>query len=268
MRLSGVPVQSCVMPDRQSPRDRRRCRTAGAGGSRGQWCERSESSGVYRFDRTRRASGLFVDTPPPTVSGSLHVGHVFSYTHTDIIARYSGFAGRRLLPDRVGRQRPAHRAPGPELLRRALRPSLPFDPASAAPDTPGKQPIQVSRPNSVALCEQSTAPTARVETLSKYLGLSVDSSMTLPPSTGGHSDRPARVSPLAGPGRRLSARGADALGHRLQDRRRPGRTGRSGGAWRLPYRALHPTWRRPGRHRDDPSRADSRLRGPRRASRR
>lgn len=34
-----------------------------------------------------------VDTPPPTVSGSLHIGHIFSYTQTDIIARYKRMSG-------------------------------------------------------------------------------------------------------------------------------------------------------------------------------
>ena len=35
-----------------------------------------------------------IDTPPPTVSGSLHVGHIFSYTQTDICARYKRMSGK------------------------------------------------------------------------------------------------------------------------------------------------------------------------------
>jgi valyl-tRNA synthetase len=34
-----------------------------------------------------------IDTPPPTVSGTLHIGHIFSYTQTDIIARYKRMNG-------------------------------------------------------------------------------------------------------------------------------------------------------------------------------
>src|SRR3990170_332695 len=34
-----------------------------------------------------------IDTPPPTVSGALHIGHIFSYTQTDIIARYKRMHG-------------------------------------------------------------------------------------------------------------------------------------------------------------------------------
>ncbi len=37
-----------------------------------------------------------VDTPPPTVSGSLHIGHIFSYTQTDIIARYQRLQGKKV----------------------------------------------------------------------------------------------------------------------------------------------------------------------------
>ena len=56
---------------------------------------RWEDSGVYRFDRTRPRDEVYsIDTPPPTVSGSLHVGHVFSYTHTDVIARFQRMRGK------------------------------------------------------------------------------------------------------------------------------------------------------------------------------
>ena len=54
------------------------------------WSGAWSSEGVYTFDRTRPRNEVFaIDTPPPTVSGSLHMGHVFSYTHTDTIARFS-----------------------------------------------------------------------------------------------------------------------------------------------------------------------------------
>ncbi len=61
------------------------------------WSEHWEREGVYRFDRSAPRERVFsIDTPPPTVSGSLHVGHVFSYTHTDAIARYQRMRGREV----------------------------------------------------------------------------------------------------------------------------------------------------------------------------
>ncbi len=53
------------------------------------WSGVWEDQGTFRFQRPAERSAVYsIDTPPPTVSGSLHVGHVFSYTHTDVIARY------------------------------------------------------------------------------------------------------------------------------------------------------------------------------------
>jgi leucyl-tRNA synthetase len=56
-----------------------------------------ERDRVYAWDATRPRSETFVvDTPPPTVSGSLHVGHVFSFTQTDVIVRYQRMRGRNI----------------------------------------------------------------------------------------------------------------------------------------------------------------------------
>lgn len=63
-------------------------------GLEARWCEAWRADGTYSFDASAPAERVFsIDTPPPTVSGSLHVGHVFSYTHTDTIARYKRMSG-------------------------------------------------------------------------------------------------------------------------------------------------------------------------------
>jgi valyl-tRNA synthetase len=74
------------------------------GGLEDKWAPRWEAAGVGRFDRSRPRSGVYaIDSPPLTVSGSLHVGHVLSYTHTDLVARFHRMRGRSvLLPGGVG----------------------------------------------------------------------------------------------------------------------------------------------------------------------
>ncbi len=61
------------------------------------WDEEWQGRGIYHYDEKRpRAETFVIDTPPPTVSGSLHVGHVFSYTHTDVVARYKRMRGMNI----------------------------------------------------------------------------------------------------------------------------------------------------------------------------
>jgi valyl-tRNA synthetase len=145
------------------------------------WMARWDTSGVYRFDRGRpRAEIYAIDTPPPTVSGSLHVGHVFSYTHTDVIARYKRMRGCAVFypmgwdDNGLPTERRVQNYFGVR-----CDPSLPYDPAFQPPEKPGRQPIAVSRPNFIELCARLTAEDEKAfEALWRYLGLSVDWGMT------------------------------------------------------------------------------------------
>lgn len=48
---------------------------------------------VYEYDKSSSKPVFSIDTPPATVSGKLHLGHVYSYSHTDFIARYKRMTG-------------------------------------------------------------------------------------------------------------------------------------------------------------------------------
>ena len=52
-----------------------------------------EEEGIYRYQNGRDRKVFSIDTPPPTVSGKLHIGHVFSYTQAEMIARYKRMRG-------------------------------------------------------------------------------------------------------------------------------------------------------------------------------
>jgi valyl-tRNA synthetase len=165
-------------------------------GLEAKWAPRWEADGVYRFDRTRSRGEVFaIDTPPPTVSGSLHVGHVFSYTHTDLIARFQRMRGKAVFypmgwdDNGLPTERRVQNFYGVR-----CDPSLPYDAAFVPPETPAKQPVSISRPNFIELCARLTVQDERAfERLWKYLGLSVDWSMTY--ATIGR--RAQRVSQLA-----------------------------------------------------------------------
>jgi valyl-tRNA synthetase len=155
-------------------------------GLEAKWSAVWERDGVYRFDRSAPRERVFaIDTPPPTVSGSLHVGHVFSYTHTDTIARYQRMRGREVfypmgwddngLP--TERRVQNH-------FRVRCDPSVAYDPGFRPPAEGGresdpKQPLSISRPNFVELCLRLTESDEQAfEALWRTLGLSVDWSMT------------------------------------------------------------------------------------------
>lgn len=56
-----------------------------------------EETGIYQYDKTASRENTFiVDTPPPTVSGSLHIGHIFSYTQADVMVRYNRMMGKSI----------------------------------------------------------------------------------------------------------------------------------------------------------------------------
>ncbi|MBA3297737.1 MAG: valine--tRNA ligase, partial [Acidobacteria bacterium] len=145
------------------------------------WTERWSQAGTYAFDRTRDRAGVFsIDTPPPTVSGSLHVGHVFSYTHTDVVARFQRMRGKAVFypmgwdDNGLPTERRVQNYFGVR-----CDPSLPYDPNFTPPEKPGKQPIPVSRPNFIELCARLTGEDEKVfEHLWRHLGLSVDWSLT------------------------------------------------------------------------------------------
>ncbi len=146
------------------------------------WSAAWESDGLYRFDRSVAREQVFaIDTPPPTVSGSLHVGHVFSYTHTDAIARYRRMRGMEVFYpmgwDDNGL--PTERRVQNHFGVRC-DPSVPYDPAFEPPAAPSeREPVSISRPNFVELCLRLTESDERAfESLWRTLGLSVDWSMT------------------------------------------------------------------------------------------
>jgi valyl-tRNA synthetase len=151
-------------------------------GLEAKWGAVWEREGVYRFDRDAERERVFsIDTPPPTVSGSLHVGHVFSYTHTDAIARYQRMRGRAVFYpmgwDDNGL--PTERRVQNHFGVRC-DPSVAYDPDFQPPAEPSEnEPISISRPNFVELCLALTATDEQAfEALWRTLGLSVDWSMT------------------------------------------------------------------------------------------
>ena len=146
------------------------------------WSGVWEDQGTFRFQRPAdRAAVYSIDTPPPTVSGSLHVGHVFSYTHTDVIARYKRMRGFEVFypmgwdDNGLPTERRVQNFYGVR-----CDPTIPYDPDFERPAKPDpKKQVPISRRNFVELCNELVAEDEKVfEKLWRTLGLSVDWTQT------------------------------------------------------------------------------------------
>jgi valyl-tRNA synthetase len=159
-------------------------------GLEARWGSQWEQDGTYLFDRATalghdnpRESIYSIDTPPPTASGSLHIGHVFSYTHTDIKARYERMRGKSVFypmgwdDNGLPTERRVQNFYGVR-----CDPSLPYDAHFVPPFEGGDNKsskaadqIPISRRNFVELCERLTVEDEKqFEDVWRKLGLSVD----------------------------------------------------------------------------------------------
>lgn len=156
----------------------------GVEGLEEKWALKWQADGTYRFRReATRAQVYSIDTPPPTVSGSLHVGHVFSYTHTDVVARYQRMKGKEVYypmgwdDNGLPTERRVQNYFGVR-----CDPSLPylenFTPPYEGGDNKSSKAadqIPISRKNFIELCEKLTAEDElQFEALWRQLGISVD----------------------------------------------------------------------------------------------
>ena len=172
-------------------------------GLENKWDAVWDDSGIYHFDTSKSRDEVFsIDTPPPTVSGSLHVGHVFSYTHTDTIARYQRMAGKEVFypmgwdDNGLPTERRVQNYYGVR-----CEPSLPYDPTFEIPADAGdpaaikkRRDISISRPNFIELCTTLTVEDEKAfEGLFRRLGLSVDWTRTYETI----NDHSRRISQLA-----------------------------------------------------------------------
>ncbi|MGV8876726.1 MAG: valine--tRNA ligase [Rhodoglobus sp.] len=156
------------------------------------WAGVWQNEGTYRFDRQKALAGgsecvFSVDTPPPTASGSLHIGHVFSYTHMDLVTRFQRMRGKEIFypmgwdDNGLPTERRVQNYYGVR-----CDPTLAYDENFQPPQQGGEgkstkaaAQLPISRRNFVELCETLTAEDEKqFEDLWRQLGLSVDWNLT------------------------------------------------------------------------------------------
>jgi len=60
------------------------------------WIDYWEKEKIYKFNPESKAEVYSVDTPPPTVSGKMHLGHTFSYSQQDFVVRFQRMLGKNI----------------------------------------------------------------------------------------------------------------------------------------------------------------------------
>ncbi len=145
------------------------------------WVPTWERNGTYSFQGSGEVYSI--DTPPPTASGSLHVGHVFSYTHTDVVARFKRMCGYKVFypmgwdDNGLPTERRVQNYYGVR-----CDPTLPYQKDFTPPQEGGDNKsskaadqLPISRRNFIELCEKLTEEDEKAfENLWRNLGLSVD----------------------------------------------------------------------------------------------
>jgi len=62
------------------------------------WKKQWENDKTYKFDDKRKGKVYSIDTPPPYISGRMHIGHAFSYAQQDFVARFQRMKGNVFYP--------------------------------------------------------------------------------------------------------------------------------------------------------------------------
>jgi valyl-tRNA synthetase len=148
------------------------------------WIEAWNQNATYAFDRSATRDNVFsIDTPPPTVSGSLHMGHVFSYTHTDTVARFWRMRGKSVFypmgwdDNGLPTERRVQNYYGVS-CDASVAYVANFEPPFRGDPPKDHRAVPISRPNFIELCEELTAEDEKIfEDLFRRLGLSVDWSL-------------------------------------------------------------------------------------------